>query len=209
MPRDKYWNQFLFFGRSFSMNRFLTVLGMLALTTVFSSITKADDLKADPVHSFVVFDVHHLGAGYVYGTFGGPTGSVSYDASDLTKTTFDISVDVSSIDTRNANRDKDLKGPDFFDAKQFPAMTFKSTSVTKTGDNTMSVTGDLTLHGVTKSITVPIEFTGTGKGMKGETRDGFRADFKINRGDFGMTADPEPVVGNEIHIVVAIEAIAQ
>ena len=88
-------------------------------------------------------------------------------------------------------------------------MTFKSTSVTKTGDTTMSVTGDLTLHGVTKSITVPMEFTGTGKGMKGETRDGFRADFKINRSDFGMTADPEPVIGNEIHIVVAIEAVPQ
>jgi len=191
------------------MNRFLTVLGMLAVTTVFSSTTKADDLKADPVHSFVVFDVHHFGAGYVYGTFAGPTGNVSYDANDLTKTSFDLSVDVSTIDTRNENRDKDLKGPDFFDAKQFSTMTFKSISVSKTGDNTMSVTGDLTLRGVTKSITVPMEFTGSGKGMKGETRDGFRADFKINRGDYGMTADPEPVIGNEIHIVVAIEAIAQ
>jgi polyisoprenoid-binding protein YceI len=209
VPIGKFLESISLFWKEFFMNRFLNVLGILAATILFSPIVRADDLKADPVHSFVVFDVHHFGAGYVYGTFGGPTGSVSYDANDLTKTTFDISVDVSSIDTRNANRDKDLKGPDFFDAKQFPAMTFKSTSVTKTGDNMMSVTGDLTLRGVTKSITVPIEFTGTGKGMKGETRDGFRADFKINRNDFGMTADPEPVVGNEIHVVVAIEAIAQ
>ena len=77
---------------------------------------------------------------------------ISYDAADLTQSSFDISVDVDSIDTRNANRDKDLKGPDFFDVKQFPAMKFKSTSVKKTGDNTMDVTGDLTLKGVTKSI---------------------------------------------------------
>jgi polyisoprenoid-binding protein YceI len=189
------------------MNRLLGIFSTLALTFAFSSAALAGDYAADPVHSFVVFDVHHLEAGYVYGTFAGPSGAISYDAADLTQSSFDISVDVDSIDTRNANRDKDLKGPDFFDAKQFPAMKFKSTSVKKTGDNTMDVTGDLTLKGVTKSITVPMEITGTGKGMKGETRTGFRADFKIDRTDFGITADAAPVIGNEIHIVVAIEAI--
>ena len=188
------------------MNRYLAVLAMLVGGLAVSTSAIADDLKADPVHSFVVFDVHHLGAGYVYGTFAGPTGTVGYDASDLTKTTFDLSVDADSIDTRNANRNKDLKGPDFFDVKQFPTLTFKSTSVTKTGDTTMSVTGDLTLHGVTKSITVPMEFTGSGS-MMGKTHTGFRTDFKINRSDFGITHDPAPMIGDEIHIIVAIEAI--
>jgi polyisoprenoid-binding protein YceI len=193
------------------MNRSLAFLGGVAaaLALVLSSAALADDLKADPVHSFVVFDVHHVGAGYVYGTFGGPTGTVAYDSADLTKTSFDLSVDTASIDTRNETRDKHLKGPDFFDVKQFPAMTFKSTGVTKTGDQTIAVTGDLTLHGVTKSITVPIEITGTGKGMRGETRTGFRADFKIDRRDYGIVADADPVVGNEIHIIVAIEAVQQ
>jgi polyisoprenoid-binding protein YceI len=193
------------------MKRVLGYFGgvVLALSFAFSSAVKADALQTDPVHSFVVFDVHHLGAGYVYGTFGGPTGTINFDPSDLTKTTFDLSVETGSIDTRNKMRDNDLKGPDFFDAKQFSTLTFKSTSVTKTGDNTMSVTGDLTVRGVTKSITVPMEMTGQGKGMKGETRTGFRADFKIDRNDFGMAADPEPVIGNEIHIVVALEAISQ
>ncbi len=191
------------------MNRRLGVFSTLALALVFSSAALADNYTPDPVHSFVVFDVHHLDAGYVYGTFGGPAGSIGYDGADLTQTTFDISVEVESIDTRNANRNKDLKGPDFFDVKQFPAMTFKSTSVKKTGDATMDVTGDLTIRGVTKSVTVPMEITGTGKGMRGETRTGFRADFKINRNDFGMTADGPPVIGNEVHIVVAIEAIKQ
>jgi polyisoprenoid-binding protein YceI len=189
------------------MNRLLGIFSTLALLFAFSSAALADEYTSDPVHSFVVFDVHHLEAGYVYGTFAGPTGSINYDTADLTQCSFDISVDIDSIDTRNANRDKDLKGPDFFDAKQFPAMKFKSTSVRKTGDNMMDVTGDLTLKGVTKSITVPMEITGTGKGMQGETRTGFRADFKIDRTDFGITADPAPTIGNEIHVVVAIEAI--
>ena len=180
----------------------------LALAFVFSSAALADDLKADPVHSFVVFDVHHLGAGYVYGTFAGPTGTIGYDSTDLTKTSFDLSVDTASIETRNENRDKDLKGPDYFDVKQFPTMTFKSTSVTKTGDQTMAVTGDLTVRGVTKSITVPIEITGTGT-MMGHTRTGFRADFKIDRRDYGMVIHPEPMIGNEVHIIVAIEAVQQ
>jgi len=190
------------------MNRFLSVLVMLAGGLAISSAAVADDLKADPVHSFVVFDVHHLGAGYVYGTFGGPTGAVGFDSTDLTKTTFDLSVDADSIQTRNENRDKDLKGPDYFDVKQFPTLTFKSTAVAKTGDTTMSVTGDLTVHGVTKSVTVPMEFTGTGS-MMGKTHTGFRTDFKINRRDFGITHAPDNVIGDEIHIVVAIEAVPQ
>ncbi len=191
------------------MNRLVSVFGALALALVFSSAVLADDYKADPVHSFVVFDVHHLGAGYVYGTFIGPAGAVSFDPSDLSKTTFDVSVRTDTIDTRSANRNKDLKGPDFFDVKQFPTMTFKSTGVKKTGDNTMDVTGDLTVRGVTKSITVPMEVTGTGKGMRGETRTGFRANFTVNRTDFGINADPEPVIGNDIQVIVAIEAIKQ
>ena len=191
------------------MKRFIGVIGMVVLALAFSSAVRADDLKADPVHSFVVFDVHHFGAGYVYGTFAGPSGTVGYDASDLGKSSFDLSVETGSIDTRNKNRDQDLKGPDFFDAKQFSTLTFKSTAVTKTGDNTLSVTGDLTIRGVTKSITVPMEYTGTGKGMRGETRVGFRADFKIDRRDFGMTADPEPAIGNEVHVIVAIEAASE
>jgi polyisoprenoid-binding protein YceI len=192
------------------MKRFYPFAGVavLLLSAAFSTAAFADALKADPVHSFVVFDVHHVGAGYVYGTFGGPSGTVNYDAADPSKTSFDLSVETGSIDTRNKNRDKDLKGPDYFDAKQFATLTFKSTSVAKTGDTTMNVTGDLTVKGVTKSITVPMEMTGTGE-MQGVTRTGFRSTFKINRTDFGVGTAPENIIGNEIEITVAIEAIPQ
>jgi len=192
------------------MNRKIVALGavVLGMLTALAATARADDYKSDPVHSFVVFDVHHLGAGYVYGTFGGPEGAVTFSPDDLTQTSFDLSVDVDSLSTRNDRRDNDLKGPDFFDVKQFPTMTFKSKSVTKTGDNAMSVTGDLTLKGVTKTITVPIEYTGTGS-MMGQTRAGFRADFTINRSDYGMVKDPAPMIADEIHIIVAIEAVKQ
>jgi polyisoprenoid-binding protein YceI len=180
-----------------------------ALVLGASSMARADDLKVDPMHSFVVFRVHHFGAGYVYGTFAGPNGSVSYDSSDLTKTTFDVTIDVGTVDTRVPMRDKDLKGPDFFDVKQFPTAEFKSTSVKKTGDTSMEVTGDLTLHGVTKSIVVEMDMTGSGKGMKGETRTGFETTFSIDRRDFGIVADPEPIVGNDIRLIVALEAVTQ
>lgn len=199
------------------MNRKMFSLGglILGLMLVLPSAARADDYKADPVHSFVVFDVHHLQAGYVYGTFEGPTGAISYSGDNPTMSSFDLTVQTDSIDTRNKNRDKDLKGPDFFDAKQFPTIEFKSTSVSassemsaKPGEKMLTVTGDLTLKGVTKSITVPMAYTGTGQ-MMGQTRIGFRTEFTINRQDFGMVKDPPTMIANEIHIVVAIEAIKQ
>jgi polyisoprenoid-binding protein YceI len=181
---------------------------VVAAVIVFAtaSIAAADDLKVDPVHSFVVFSVHHFQAGYVFGTFAGPSGDVTYDPADLEKTSFNVQVSIDTLDTRNKNRDKDLKGPDFFNVKQFPTMTFKSTGVKKTGDTTMDVTGDLTLKGVTKSITVPMEMTGTGVAM-GKTRTGFETNFTIKRTDFGVSGDPPPAIGDEVRVIVALEAL--
>jgi polyisoprenoid-binding protein YceI len=182
------------------------VLITAAVLATAASSASADDLKVDPMHSFVVFSVHHLGAGYVYGTFAGPSGQITYDPANPEASSFDVQVDVDSLDTRNKNRDKDLKGPDFFNVKQFPNMTFKSTSVKKSGDTTMDVTGDLTLKGVTKSITVSMEMTGSGNAM-GHQHTGFQTTFTIKRSDFGVSADPPPVIGDEVRIIVALEAI--
>jgi len=190
--------------------RSISVLGLaVALVLGVGSAARGDAYKVDPVHSFALFRVHHFDAGYVWGTFAGPTGTISYDPSDASKTNFDVSIEAKSVDTRDKTRDKDLKGADFLDVKQFPTMTFKSTGVKKTGDTTLEVTGDLTIHGVTKSITVSMDLTGTGKGFQGETRTGFETTFTINRVDYGVTKDPAPMVGNEIRITVALEAIKQ
>ncbi len=181
------------------------VIALVAMLGIASQ-SKADDLKVDGAHSFVVFGIHHLGAGYTYGTFANPSGTVGFDRDDLSKTTFDVSVNADTLDTRNDQRDKDLKGPDFFDVKQFPTITFKSTAVKKTGDNTIEVTGDLTLKGVTKSVTVTMEMTGRAT-MMGARHTGFRTTFTIKRSDFGMNYDPPPVIGDEVELTVAIEAI--
>ncbi len=195
------------------MKRLSGIVGTLILSLGFipalAAVARADDYQTDPVHSFVIFRVHHFGAGYVYGTFLGPTGTVVQDDADPSKDSFDLTVQADSLDTRNKNRNNDLKGPDFFDVKQFPTLTFKSTSVKKASDTSLEVTGDLTCHGVTKSITVEMDMTGSGKGMKGETRSGFETTFTIDRTDFGITYDPPPAIGNEVRITVAIEAIKQ
>jgi polyisoprenoid-binding protein YceI len=191
------------------MNRFGVLYVALASLFALSPLARADDYNADPVHSFVIFRVHHFGAGYVYGTFDGPKGPISYDPSDATKDTFDLTVQAATIDTRNKNRDKDLEGPDFLDVKQFPTLTFKSTSVKATNDSTLEVTGDLTCHGVTKSITVEMTLTGTGHGMRGETRTGFETTFTIDRTDYGITYDPPPAIANDLRLTVAVEAIKQ
>jgi polyisoprenoid-binding protein YceI len=194
-------------------HRFASLAAIAAMAWLLgsSAVVRADDWKVDPVHSSLAFWAHHMSAGYTMGSFIVTDDSkITTDASDPAKTTFDITASTDSLDTRNEQRNKDLKGPDWFDAKQFTTLSFKSTSVKSGGDNALEVTGDLTIHGVTKSITVTIKNTGTGKGMKGETHVGYMAEFTVNRADFGINAKaPESMVGNDVRIMVALEAVAQ
>jgi polyisoprenoid-binding protein YceI len=180
-------------------------MGMLLLT---QTIARADSFNIDPVHSTTIFRIHHLNAGYVWGFISGPTGTFDYDASDPTKLAFDVTVNVDNMDTSNKMRDNDIKGPDWLDAKQFPTMSFKSSAVKKTGDNSYDVTGDFTLHGVTKSITVSMEMTGVGAGMRGETRTGFETTFTIHRSDYDMSA-MQGAVGDDVRIIVGLEGVKQ
>ena len=115
---------------------------------------------------------------------------------------------VESIDTHNAKRDQHLKSPDFFNAKQFPAITFKSKQVKKSSKDTYEVTGDLTIHGVTRPVTVKVTNTGSGKDPMGANRIGFETIFTIKRSDFGMKFMLGPV-SDEIRLIVSIEGIRQ
>jgi polyisoprenoid-binding protein YceI len=167
--------------------------------------------NVDASHSTTGFAVKHLVISTVRGEFTKFGGAVVLDDADVTKSTVEANVDVNSLDTRVADRDAHLKSPDFFDAAKYPSMTFKSTKVAKAKGGKLAVTGDLTLHGVTKPVTFDVTPSAEVKGMYGETRRGFAATTKISRKDFGLTwnklVEAGPAVGDEVVITLDLEAI--
>lgn len=187
--------------------RLHSLIAVLVLTIAGSLAHAADTFKVDPVHAFVAFRIKHLDVSYSYGRFNNPTGTVTWDSADPTKSSINIEVKTDSVDTDNEKRDAHLKGPDFFDAKQFPTISFKSTAIKAAGENKFEVTGDLTLHGVTKSITINLDKTGEKQTQMGY-RAGWETMFKIKRSDYGMTNMVGPV-GDEVDLVVSIEGVKQ
>ena len=166
----------------------------------------------DLTHSSVNFHVRHLMVSKVHGRFSLWSGSLELDEADLTKSRVEVSIDATSIDTKEEKRDAHLRSPDFFDVEKYPALTFKSTAVEKRSDDELVVTGDLTIHGVTKPVKLAVELGGFVKDPWGGTRTGFSAKTSINRKDFGLhwNAALEAggvVVGDKIEIGLEIEAI--
>lgn len=174
-----------------------------------ASAPAADNYKIDPVHGTVIYRVSHAGVGNAYGRFNEPTGTIVYDKDDASKCSFTFEVQTSKVDTANPKRDQHLQSPDFFDAKQFPTINFKSTAVEGSGDE-YKVTGDLTLHGVTKSITVNMKKTGEAdvSQMKMGYRTGWEAHYDLKRSDYGMTTMVGPV-GDDISLIISFEAVKQ
>jgi polyisoprenoid-binding protein YceI len=166
----------------------------------------ADNYKVDSEHATILFRIAHLEIGNAYGRFNDPTGTVVYDKEDPSKSSFNFEVKTENVDTDNEKRDAHLKSPDFFNAKQFPTITFKSTSVKDAGNGKLEVTGDLNLHGVTKSITVPVVKTGEKDTGKMGYRTGWEAQFDLKRSDYGMTG-LQGAVGDDVHLVVSFEAV--
>ena len=179
---------------------------VVALISAFVlSANAADTFKVDAVHSFALFSVQHLGIANTYGRFNDISGTVVFDKDNPSNSSVELSVKVESLDTHNSIRDRSLKSPDFFDAKQFPTMNFKSTKVEGSGD-ALKVSGDLTIHGVTKPLTVDFKKGGEGKGVFGEMRGGGETRFTIKRSDFGMNFQ-QGAVGDEVNITLSLEGI--
>ena len=179
---------------------------VVAVISAFAlSANAADTFKVDAVHSFVMFSVQHLGIANTYGRFNDISGTVVFDKDNPSKSSVELSVPIESLDTHNSIRDRSLKSPDFFNAKQFPTMTFKSTKVEGSGD-TLEVSGDLTIRGVTKPLTVDFKKGGEGKGVFGEMRGGGETRFTIKRSDFGMNFQ-QGAVGDEVSIILSLEGV--
>lgn len=167
--------------------------------------------KIDPNHSEADFAIKHMSISTVHGTFRGISGTITYDPTNLAKSGVEASIEVASVDTGVAARDTHLKSTDFFDAEKYPTMTFKSTSVKKAG-NHYDVTGELTLHGVTKPVVLTLEDPGkTEIGMDGKSvHRGFTATTTINRNDFGLSwngtlKSGDAMLGTDVRIELDIE----
>jgi polyisoprenoid-binding protein YceI len=147
----------------------------------------------------------HMGAGQFWGRFNDVSGTYSFDPSNLATAKFDITIAIESVDSGNGDLDKHLRSPDFFAAKDFPTMTFRSTALEGASATGGVLKGDLTMKGVTKPVTAKLEFTGMsdkGRGMK----SGFEATFTIKRSDFGITYGVDKgAIGDEVRVTVALE----
>lgn len=172
-----------------------------------SAEQKVETLKLDPVHSNMIFRVKHMDSGLFFGEFFGDSGEIKYDPKNPENSTFSVEVMTDSVSTGNAKRDTHLKSADFFDVKQFPKMTFKSTSVKKRGENTLEVTGDLSIHGKTQKVTTIVQMTGSSTDPKGNFHRGFYTTLNINRSDFGMDFMLEGGVSDNVKLILSIEGI--
>ena len=185
-----------------SLIKFIT----LAVALLFSQGTQEVENKEfniDAVHSTAIFRVHHVGAGMFYGRFNDVTGMIALSG-DVPS--FDVSIAIDSVDSSNERLDSHLKSPDFFNAVEFPTMSFKSGSVKSVGDNKYEVTGEITMHGVTKPLTVNMEKTGHVDGRRGEMV-GFETEFELIRSEFGMNYGVESgSLGDKVKVIVALEA---
>ncbi len=179
---------------------------MLAILSV--SAYAAETYKLDPAHTSVVYRVKYSGVTFVYGRFNGPTGSFVYDEASPSKSSIEMQVDANNIDTAVAKRDSHLKSPDFFNAGEHPLVTFKSTSVKKISSNTYQVSGNLTLLGNSRKLTVNAKHTGSGKDPWGNYRRGFETSFTIKRSDFGMDFMLGGI-SDEVGITVSVSGIRQ
>jgi polyisoprenoid-binding protein YceI len=185
------------------------VLGSLALALGgFSPAPAAEPYKVDPIHSMVVFRIKHFGVGYIHGRFNEASGDFTWDDANPAGIALDVHVKAETVDTNNAKRDQHLKGPDFFNVREYPDIAFKSTQVRQLDANNYEVTGNLTLHGVTRPVAVKLEHVGAGKDPLGSYRNGFEATFVIRRSEFGIKTMPEGI-GDEVRVTAAIEGLRQ
>jgi polyisoprenoid-binding protein YceI len=186
--------------------QFIFVLGLPAILS--SLAYAAETYKLDPEHTSIVFRIKHLGVAYVYGRFNGPTGSFVFDESSPSKSAIEMQAETKNVDTAVEKRDYDLRSPDFFNAGEYPFVSFKSKSVKKLKEAVYEVSGDLTLLRKTRPITVEVLATGTGKDPWGNFRMGFETSFSIKRSDFGMDFMLSGY-SDEVNLTVSVEGIRQ
>ena len=189
--------------RPASLNRFTVFVLGLAVSALNGSFAVADDYAIDPIHSSVTFKAEHMGISWVHGRFNSFSGAVSYDKADPTKSSFEMTIKADSVDSGNKQRDAHLMNADFFDAKQFANITFKSTSVKPAKDG-LEVEGDFTMHGTTKKIKFLLKGGKEVSGFGGKKVIGFWTDLTLKRSDYAMKEMQG--LGDEVPVSISFEA---
>lgn len=174
-------------------------------STLIASVANAAtyDIDNEGAHASVNFKIQHLGYSWLTGRFNDFDGSFEYDAAKPEASAINVTIDTTSIDSNHAERDKHLKGSDFLDVKKYPTATFKSTGFTSTGEGAGNMTGEFTMHGVTKTITIPVERIGEGNDPWGGYRAGFMGTTELKLSDYGIDYNLGPAsttVEIELHV---------
>jgi len=196
------------------LSRIAVIAGLAAVLSLPAGAATSE-WKIDPQHTSAQFSVRHMAISTVRGAFSKVTGTILLDNSDITKSTVDVTIDVSTVDTREPDRDKDLRSDKFFDVAHYPSITFKSKMVQQVATGKLKVTGDLTIRGTTKEVVLDVEGpTAPVKDPWGNVRAAVTATTKVNRQDFGVkwnaTLDNGGVVvGDDVNITIDVEMIKQ
>lgn len=196
------------------MHRFRHALFAFAISAA-PLFAETSTWQVDPAHTAAQFTVRHMMISNVKGEFGKVTGTAQYDAADPSKGSVDVTIDATSLTTRNDNRDKHLRSADFFDVEKYPTLTFKSTKVESAGSGKLKLTGDLTIHGTTKQVTFNVDGpTPPIKDQRGAQHMGASATTTINRKDFGLVWNRAMdgggvVVSDEVTITIDAEFVKQ
>ena len=192
--------------------KIITFLASVSAFVLSQSALLADTYVFDKNHSTMGFQVRHLFS-KVPGKFNDFAGKIQYDDASPQNSSVEVTIKTASIDTGVEMRDKDLRSANFFDVEKFPEITFKSNSVKQTGENTADVTGDLSMHGVTKEVVLNVELLGKGVGMEGKTVSGWEAKTNLKRSEFGLSwnkmIEGTQVVGDDVAIDLRVEADKQ
>ncbi|MGB1467030.1 MAG: YceI family protein [Alcanivorax nanhaiticus] len=185
--------------------------GLAAAALLISSMAFAEpagtyQFDKKGAHQFVMFKISHLGYSWLYGRFNDFNGTFTVDANNPENSKVEATIQTASVDSNHAERDKHLRGDDFLDVDKYPTATFKSTSIEQTGDDTAKITGDFTLHGVTKPVTLDAKMIGYGDDPWGGYRMGLEASTSLKLADFGITKDLGPA-SETVEIIISVEGI--
>jgi polyisoprenoid-binding protein YceI len=189
------------------------LFNLVVTASTFAVSSFAAQWNIDPGHSSASFAVRHMMVSTVHGSFSGVKGTVDYDPANVAAAKVSLTIDATTVDTRNENRDKDLKSPNFFDVSKFPTITFISKRIVPGSSGKFQLTGDMTMHGVTKEVSFDVEGPATAiKDARGNLHSGATATTKLNRKDFGLIWDKTldgggAMVGDEVDITVEVELV--